>query len=115
MKKEVTAAANKLLEILYLHDIDQAALDDLDLPQKYVALGKLIEDYLVEELRIKLPSNVDYSYYTLTSLGEKQHEAGGFRARRKISALASTFIMIAAMILVTGVAMGLVFLIMELR
>lgn len=111
MKKEVTAAANKLLEILYLHDIDQAALNDLDLPHKYVALSKLIQENLVEELGVDLPSGDDYSYYNLTPSGEKQHEEGGFRPRASVSVISVTLIMVAATVIIVGVATGLVYLI----
>jgi hypothetical protein len=109
MKNEVHNAASRLLEILYMRDVDHPALASLTLPHKYDAIELLIANGLVFEEEIHLQTDVLYSYYSITEEGEKQFESGGFKPRQKTSATAYTLIMVAAIAIAVGFTLFLVF------
>lgn len=114
MKKEVHDAAWRLLEIFYMRDIDHPALESLTLSYKYDAIELLITDGLVFEEEIHLEADELYRYYSITEEGEKQFESGGFKPRRKISVIAYTLIVVAA-IVVAGFTIFLVLLWLHLK
>lgn len=115
MKNAVHKTAHRLLEILYMQDIDHPAFEALTLSHKSEAIELLIADGLVFENEIYLPTDDLYCYYSITPKGEEQIESDGFKPKRKISATAYALIMVAALVVVIGFAMFLIMLWLDLK
>ncbi|MFA6058814.1 MAG: hypothetical protein WC756_11495 [Taibaiella sp.] len=115
MKNAVHKTAHRLLEILYMQDIDHPAFEALTLSHKSDAIELLIADGLVFENEIYLPTDKLYCYYSITAKGEEQIESDGFKPKRKISSTAYALIMVAVLAVVIGFAMFLIMLWLDFK